>query len=126
MLRDDRGSSPVEFVLVGLLLTAVTLGILQFALVVYVRNVVQDAAIEGAYHAALADVPTGDGAARAVAIVDRTLGTGFVESASAVERGSGATRRIEVTVVAAFPLIGLFGVPGGWEVIGHAPVESWE
>ncbi|MGV2903347.1 TadE/TadG family type IV pilus assembly protein, partial [Microbacterium sp. AGC62] len=47
-LADERGSSPVEFLLVGTLLTALTLGVLQLALAVYVRNVVHDAAVGGA------------------------------------------------------------------------------
>ena len=50
LLADDRGSSPVEFVLVGALLTLLTLGVLQLGLAVYVRNVVHDAAVEGALH----------------------------------------------------------------------------
>ena len=52
---DDDGSSAVEFVLVGTLLTLLTLAVLQLALAVYIRNVVHDAAVEGAYHGALAD-----------------------------------------------------------------------
>ncbi len=73
-LADDRGSSPVEFVLVGTLLTVLTLGVLQLGLAVYVRNVVHDAAVEGAYHAALADTSLEDGAARTRAIIARTVG----------------------------------------------------
>ena len=38
MLRDDAGSSPVEFVLVGTLLTALTLAVLQIAVAVYVSK----------------------------------------------------------------------------------------
>ncbi|HET8926556.1 MAG TPA: TadE/TadG family type IV pilus assembly protein, partial [Microbacterium sp.] len=55
LASDDAGSSPVEFVLVGALLTVLTLAVLQLGLAVYVRNVVHDAAVEGAFHAALAD-----------------------------------------------------------------------
>ena len=40
---DDDGSSAVEFVLVGTLLTLLTLAVLQLALAVYIRNVVHDA-----------------------------------------------------------------------------------
>ena len=46
---DDRGSAPVEFVLVGTMLTFLTLGVLQFGFAVYVRNVVHDAAVDCAY-----------------------------------------------------------------------------
>ena len=64
VLGDDGGSSPVEFVLVGMMLTLLTLGVLQLGLSVYVRNVVHDAAVEGAFHAALADASLEDGARR--------------------------------------------------------------
>ncbi len=43
-LRDDRGSAPVEFVLVGLLLTFLTLAVLQLALALHIRNTALDAA----------------------------------------------------------------------------------
>ena len=79
----SAGSSPVEFVLVGTLLTLLTLGVLQFGLAVYVRNVVHDAAVEGAYHAALADTSLADGADRTREIVSRTVGA---EYAADVER----------------------------------------
>lgn len=51
----DRGSAPVEFVLVGALLTLLTVSVLQFALALHVRSTLIDAAAEGARHAALAD-----------------------------------------------------------------------
>ena len=49
----------------GTLLTVVTLAVLLFGLAVYVRNVVHDAAVEGAFHAALADTTLAEGAERA-------------------------------------------------------------
>ncbi len=124
LLRDERGSSAVEFVLVGVLLTAVTLGVLQLAVAVYLRNLVHDAAVEGAYHAALADVTTQEGAARAAAIIDRTVGPGFVAGTSARYTDELGAPAVEVTVVATLPLIGVFGIPEGWEVTAHAPRES--
>ncbi len=63
--HDQRGSSTVEFVLVGTLLTLLTLGVLQLALAVYIRNVVHDAARwRDAYFGALADTDADAGAAR--------------------------------------------------------------
>ena len=43
-----------EFVLVGVLLTALLLAVVQLALALHVRNTVLDAAAEGARYAALA------------------------------------------------------------------------
>lgn len=121
---DDRGSSPVEFVLVGALLTVLTLAVVQLGLAVYVRNVVHDAAVEGAYHAALADTSLRDGAERTTAIIARTVGDAFVQDVRARDASSAGQPIIEVTVTATLPLVGLLGMTGGLEVTGHAPAES--
>ncbi|KJL44714.1 TadE/TadG family type IV pilus assembly protein [Microbacterium trichothecenolyticum] len=124
-LIDDAGASPVEFVLVGTLLTVLTLGVLQFGLAVYVRNVVHDAAVEGAYHAALADTTLGDGAERTRDIVGRTIGAGYATEVSVQETASLGQQTIEVRVRATLPLVGLLGASRGLEVTAHAPVESF-
>lgn len=126
-LRDDeRGSTPVEFLLVGVLLTVLTLGVLQLGLAVYVRNVVHDAAVEGAYHGALADVTTDAGALRTRRIIERTVGDGFAEAVTARDSTALGHDTVEVTVVTRLPLIGLLGVPRGWEVTARAPAESFD
>lgn len=125
LLSDERGSTPVEFVLVGVLLTALTLGVLQLGLAVYVRNVVHDAAVEGAYHAALADVDTAAGAERAREMIERAVGDGFVETATATESSALGYDTVAVTVTTRLPLVGLLGVPHGWEVTVHAPAENF-
>lgn len=118
---DDQGSAAVEFVLVGTLLTLLTLAVLQFGLAVYVRNVVHDAAVEGAYHAALADTSAADGIERTRAIVSRTVGAQYAELVEAAE----TARIVTVTVRTTVPLLGLWGIPGMLEVSAHAPVESF-
>jgi Flp pilus assembly protein TadG len=120
LLGDDRGSSPVEFVLVGGLLTLLTFAVIQFALAVYVRNVVHDAAVEGAFHAALADTTPADGADRAAAIVTRTVGASYAQDIAVSE--SGGT--VSVTVHTTLPLLGLLGLERAMEVSAHAPAES--
>lgn len=120
----ERGSSPVEFVLVGMVLTVLTLAVIQLGLAVYVRNIVHDAAVEGAYHAALADTELDAGASRAVEIVTRTVGDDFVQRAHAYETHALGHPAVEVTLVATFPLLGLWGIAEGWEVTAHAPLES--
>lgn len=122
----DEGSSPVEFVLVGTLLTVLTLGVLQFGLAVYVRNVVHDAAVEGAYHAALADTSLQEGAVRARDIVTRTIGAEYAADVSVRETTSLGHPAVEVRVAATLPLVGLLGAPRSMEVIAHAPVESFD
>lgn len=123
---DDAGAAPVEFVLVGTLLTVLTLAVLQLGLAVYVRNVVHDAAVEGAYHGALADVDPVEGAARTERLIAAAVGGGLDAEASAVQTDGAAGPQIEVTVVAKLPLVGLFGIPAGLEVTAHAPRESFD
>lgn len=123
-LADERGSSPVEFVLVGTLLTVLTLAVLQLALAVYVRNVVRDAAVEGAYHAALADTTLEEGAARTRTIIIQVIGAAYADEVTVGRSGSVGHETVVVHVRTALPVVGLIGVPSAWEVEAHAPVES--
>lgn len=123
-IADDRGSSPVEFVLVGTLLTVLTLAVLQLALAVYVRNVVHDAAAEGAYHAALADTDLGEGADRARLVISRAVGEEFAGDVSVGTADVAGEPVVRVRVRATLPLIGLLGVPYALEVDADAPVET--
>lgn len=121
---DDRGSSPVEFVLVGSLLTLLTLAVLQLGLAVYVRNVVHDAAVEGAHYAALADTTVAQGAERTRTIIARAVGDDYAGGVVARETRDLGHDVIEVTVRTTLPLVGLLGIPAALEVTAHAPAES--
>lgn len=125
-VADDRGSSPVEFVLVGTLLTVLTLGVLQFGLAVYVRNVVHDAAVEGAHRAALADTSLSEGVERTREIVARTVGAQYAADVEVRETMSLGHPAVEISVRTTLPLVGLLGLPRTMEVTAHAPVESLE
>jgi len=125
-VEGESGSSPVEFVLVGTMLTVLTLGVLQFGLAVYVRNVVHDAAVEGAYHAALADTSLSDGAQRTRDIVARTVGAEYAADVEVRETAALGHPAVEVTVRAVLPLVGLLGAPQALEVTARAPVESFD
>jgi Flp pilus assembly protein TadG len=123
-LADERGSSPVEFVLVGTLLTMLTLAVLQLALATYVRNVVHDAAVEGAYYAALADTAPAEGAERTMLAITRAVGASYAEDVTVSTADAGGQQVIEMRVRTTLPLIGLVGLPYALEVEAHAPVES--
>lgn len=125
LLADERGSSPVEFVLVGALLTALTLAVLQIALAVYVRNVVHDAAVEGAHHAALADTTLDEGAARTEAVITRAVGAEYAGDIAIGEDAALGHPSVVVRVRTRLPVLGLLGVPFGMEVDARAPVESF-
>lgn len=123
---DERGASPVEFVLVGTLLTLMTLAVLQLALAVYVRNVVHDAAVDGAYYAALADTTVEQGAARARESITRAVGEEYATDVSVGHSTSLGQPTIDVRIRTTLPVIGLLGVPFGLEVEAHAPEESFD
>lgn len=124
VVDDEGGASPVEFVLVGSLLTILTLGVLQLGLAVYVRNVVHDAAVEGAYHAALADTSLADGARRTREIVSRTVGAEYAADVAVEETAELGHPSVQVSVRCPFPLVGLLGLPRMLEVSARAPLES--
>jgi hypothetical protein len=67
----ERGSAVVDFVLVGVLVVALLLAVLQVAVYVHVRNVVVASAQEGARYAANADVAAAAGAGRTLEVVGR-------------------------------------------------------
>ncbi|GAA2528129.1 hypothetical protein GCM10009860_04850 [Microbacterium mitrae] len=118
--RSERGSAPAEFVMVGLLLTFLTLAIVQLALGLYIRNVVQDAAIDGAFHAALADTTVAEGEERVLTIVSRAVSSAVLQGV----QGSESDGTITMTVQATLPLLGFWGVPYGMEISAHAPAET--
>lgn len=124
--EDEEGSAPVEFILVGTLLTILTLAVLQLALAVYVRNVVHDAAVEGAYHGALADTGPADGAARTERLIAAAVGNGIAATATARAIDGASGPEVVVSVTATLPIIGLVGIPGALEVTAHAPRESFD
>jgi len=112
--------------MVGTLLTLLTLGVLQLALAVYVRNVVHDSAVEGAYYAALADTSLEDGAERARAEIVRAVGDAYAEDVTVGRSTSLGQPTIEVRVRTTLPVIGLLGIPFAMEVRAHAPEESFD
>ncbi|WP_067201017.1 TadE/TadG family type IV pilus assembly protein [Microbacterium sp. XT11] len=122
---DDRGSSPIEFVLVGTMLTLLTLAVLQLALAVYVRNVVHDAAVEGAYYAARADTTLHEGVERCKQAITRAVGSEYTGEVVVATSGAPDREVVEIRVRTTLPVIGLLGVPHALEVHAHAPRESF-
>lgn len=114
----------MEFVLVGTLLTALTLAVLQLGFAVYVRNVVHDAAVEGAHYAALADTSLADGAERTRSAIMRAVGGSYAEDITVSQSDHLGHTAAVVTVRTTLPIIGLIGVPYGLEVDANAPMES--
>lgn len=123
-LRDDAGSAPVEFVLVGVLLTFLTLGVLQLALALHIRNAVLDAAAEGARYGALADNEPADAVPRTVALIGEAVGADYARDVTVREGSWMGEPAVIVTVRTTLPLAGLLGPDRALEVEGHAARET--
>ncbi len=124
LAREESGSAVAEFVMVGALLTVLTLSVIQLGLALLIRNTVLDAASEGARFAALADNGLADGVERARQLVTVALGPGYAQDVTAAYGSYLGHPAAIVTVRAPLPLIGLVGIDHGLEVEGHAAVET--
>ena len=122
--RDERGSAPAEFVMVGVLVVALILGVVQLALFLHVRNTLQDAASEGARWAAMADSTPERGVSRTKELIVTALGDGYASNVTASNSVWNGHPVISVTVRATVPLIGLIGVPAALETTGHSAIEE--
>ena len=126
MFAGDRGSAPAEFVMVGGLLTILTLSVMQLGLALHIRNTVIDAAAEGARYGALADRSLADGVARTKQLISTALGDDYAREVTADYGTYAGHPTAVVTVTTPLPLFGLVGISDGLEVSGRASVETLE
>jgi len=117
--RRQRGAAVVDVVLVMVVLVPVVLGILQVALVLFVRNTLAAAASEGARLAATSDRGPAEGAALTRAQIDGEVSGRFAQDVSARQVGE----EVEVTVRARVPALGIGGPGIELTVTGHAVEE---
>lgn len=116
----ERGSAPVEFMLVGVLLAAAALTVLQIAFVAHIRAVAIDSAIAGAAHAALADTADSEGVVRATELVTSGVAASLVRYVS-VTSGEVAGKPIaSVTIRLGVPMIGPWLPVAETDVTGRA------
>jgi Flp pilus assembly protein TadG len=120
----DRGSAPVEFTLVGIVLTVLFAGLLQFGFDLHVRNVLAACASEGARYGANADRSPADGAVRARSLVASALSARYAQDVTADVDSTGAVPVVVVTVHAPLPVFGPLGIGGDLVVRGHALKEG--
>jgi hypothetical protein len=122
----DNGSAPVDFVLVGSLVTLLFLGLLQLGIDYHVRNVLAACVADGARYGANADVASPDaGAAQANAEIRQALGSSYaVAVAAPVQSEADGAPVVTVEVTARLPLLAWF-LPEGPTVhaTGHALLE---
>lgn len=104
--RLDRGSAPVEFVLVSGLLIGLSLAVLQVAFVAHVRAVAVDSVIAGAAHAALADTTDDEGLERARLLVGLGVAADLVRDVSLRSETIDGKPLVTITADLAVPLVG--------------------
>lgn len=124
--REESGSAVVEFVLVGALLTVLTLSVIQLGITLLIRNTVLDAASEGARFASLADNSLADGAARTRELITAAIGPEYAKDISVTRADYRGAPAAIVTVTTPLPIIGLVGVDHGLKVSGHAAMETFQ
>jgi hypothetical protein len=122
----DTGSAPVDFVLVGSLVTLLFLGLLQLGIDYHVRNVLAACAADGARYGANADVASPSaGAAQANTEIRHALGSSYATAVAAPDQSEvDGAPVVTVEVTAMLPLLAWF-LPHGPTVhaTGHALLE---
>jgi Flp pilus assembly protein TadG len=123
----ERGSAPVEFVLVGTLLTLLFLGLVQLGIDYHIRNTLAACAADGARYGANADVASAQaGAKRTNELIGQALSDAYADARPASNPTSaGGAPVVTVTVATQLPLIA-FWLPGAGPTIhvrGRALLE---
>lgn len=129
--QGERGSAPVSFALVALLVVVAVLGVLQLAFALHVRNLAVSAAGEGARAAALAGADDDAALALVHAELDTVLSAGVPRRVTLRREPLGALapglrqpgQQVVVTVTTVLPLLGPWGPEAGLTVTGRAVVE---
>jgi len=124
MRHRQRGAAVVDFVLVLVLLVPLFLGVLQVALVLFVRNTATAAASEGARYAATLDHEPADGAGRTRSQIRGVLAGRYAQGVSAREVTIDGAPAVEVTVHVVVPALGIGGPSVAFDVSGHAVEEQ--
>lgn len=120
----ERGNAPAEFVMVSAMVLMLFLGVLQIAFAMFTKNVVQDAASQGARYGAMLDRTPGDGAERAYELIYGVLPDSYSATVTSSVTQWQGVEAVQITVIAPIPTIGPFGLAGNWEVTGHAIVQG--
>lgn len=120
----ERGSAPVEFMLVGVLLVAVAVTVLQIAFFAHIRAVAIDSAIAGAAHAALADTTDSEGVIRATTLVSSGVAASLVQSVTVAPGELNGKPIVSITIELGVPMIGPWLILAETDVTGRAFREA--
>jgi len=122
----DAGAAAVEFVLVGVLVTMLFLGLVQLGVDLHIRNTLAACAAEGARYGANADVASSAAAAaKANELIAATLSPRFADARPGPATAVDGAPVVSVVVDVRLPLIAgwLFAVGPALHVEGHALLE---
>lgn len=122
--RCQRGAAVVDFVLVVVVLVPVFLGVLQVALVLFVRNTVTAAASEGARYAATLGHEPADGVDRTRSQISGVLAGRYARDITARPVVLDGVPAVEVRVHVVIPALGLGGPGVSLDLSGHAIEEQ--
>lgn len=122
--RPARGAAVVDFVLVLVVLVPLVLGILQIALVLFVRNTAAAAASEGARYAATADRDGTDGVRRTRELLRGVVASRFADAVAFRRVLVDGAPAAEVVVHLRVPALGIGGPAVELDVVGHAVEEA--
>lgn len=121
--RTPDGAAVVDFVLVSLVLVPLVLGIIQVALVMYVRSTLTSAATDGARYAATVDRDPAAGVARTREQIRGVLAGRFASAVTADREDADGVPTVVVHVHASVPPLGLWGPAVSLDVEGHGVAE---
>lgn len=122
--KGECGAAAVEFVLVGVLLTALFMALVQLGLDFHIRNTLVACASEGARYGANADRTPEDGVRRTQDLIRSSLSGRFATDVSAQVETAGGAPVVVVTVRAPLPLVALLGPQASLVARGHALQEG--
>ncbi|MHB2023497.1 MAG: TadE/TadG family type IV pilus assembly protein [Mycobacteriales bacterium] len=103
--RRDRGSAPVDFVLVGLLVTLLFCGLLQLGFDLHIRNVLAACAADGARVGADANETPALGAAYANQLITQAVGARYARAVAMPDAQVDGAAVVTILVRARLPLL---------------------
>jgi Flp pilus assembly protein TadG len=104
-LLRDAGSAAIDFVLVGILITLLFLGLLQLGFDLHLRNVLAAAAADGARYGANADRTAADGAAMANSLISAAVGSRYAHAVAVPGSSIDGQPVVTIRVDADLPLL---------------------
>lgn len=105
---DELGAAPVDFLLVGLLVTLLFCGLLQLGLDLHIRNVLAACAADGARVGADANRTPAAGAAYANELISQAIGPRYARAVALPDRQVDGAPVVTIMVRARLPLLVAF------------------